>query len=95
MQRGGDDLGLANELVVILQHLLVVLREAESWVDGKDVLYNPIAIEIYDNKGLSILQEVDSEEGALIVTRIKSKYFGAGWDNYLATRRGKKIKKAM
>ena len=80
----------------ILEALEQLLMQAESLVDGNETLYNPIALQIEGKRGLKILKEIENGEGpgAVFAKRINSSYFGEGWENYLARRRGLKIKRA-
>ena len=80
----------------ILEALEQLLRQAESLVDGNETLYNPIALQIEGKRGLQILEEIGNGEGpgAVFAKRINSSYFGESWENYLARRRGLKIKRA-
>ena len=80
----------------ILEALEQLLMQAESLVDGNETLYNPIALQIEGKRGLQILEEIGNGEGpgAVFAKRINSSYFGESWENYLARRRGLKIKRA-
>ena len=58
------------------------------------LLYNPLAFRFAEHQGLPILEAFVGDK-ALIVNRIKEKYFGEAWEIYLARRRGLKTKKAQ
>ena len=88
-----------NELDVfdILEGLEELLKEAEHLVDGNKFLYNPIALQIEEKKGLVLLKKLARDverDCSLVAKRIISGYFGENWENYLARRRGLKTKKA-
>ena len=88
-----------NELDVIdiFEGLEELLKEAEHLVDGNKFLYNPIALQIEEKKGLVLLKKLARDverDCSLVAKRIISGYFGENWENYLARRRGLKTKKA-
>ena len=80
----------------ILEAMEILLMQADSLVDGNETLYNPIALQIEGKRGLKILKELENSEehGAVFAKRINCSYFGEGWENYLARRRGLKTKRA-
>ena len=81
----------------ILEALEILLMQAESLVNGNETLYNPIALQIEGKRGLKILKELENSEdhdASAVAKRINCTYFGEGWENYLARRRGLKTKRA-
>ena len=86
-----DPYCVSPKLLTVIE---VLLREAERLVDGSEYLYNPLALRIAEHQGLPILAAFVGDK-ALIVNRIKEKYFGEAWEIYLARRRGLKTKKAQ
>ena len=86
-----------SNVVDILEGLEDLLEEAEHLVDGNKFLYNPIALQIEEKKGLVLLKQLARDverDCSLVAKRIISGYFGENWENYLARRRGLKTKKA-
>ena len=82
------------EFVKLIEGLL---QEAECLVDGSEYLYNPIALQIEECKGVPILKNFeldDDRETADLSKELIEKYFGENWETYLARRRGLKTKKA-
>ena len=85
------------DIIDILEGLEELLKEAEHLVDGNKFLYNPIALQIEEKKGLVLLKKLTRDverDCSVVAKRIISGYFGKNWENYLARRRGLKTKKA-
>ena len=74
----------------LLARLEQLLEAAENLVEENQLLYNPIAVEAFS--WIDMLAMFEEIEPA--ARRIKEKYFGESWENYLARKRGLKTKKA-
>ena len=83
----------------LLDALFLCLESAETLVDGNEYLYNPVALLFEENKGLKYLDALvnDSETFDISTSSkmIQEQYFGANWENFLARKRGMKLKKAI
>ena len=78
---------------VILFSLRQLLKEAENLVvQGGEILYNPVALQIEARGGINILNKLVDRH--MLAENINEIYFGDAWQNYLARRRGLKTKKA-
>lgn len=79
-----------------LQAFAWLLRKMETVVDNQIIIYNPVAIKIGDCGGIETISAAHlNTQATNLQTKIMEKYFGNSYEEFLARRRGLKLKKAV
>ena len=83
--------------LVCLQACGSMMFEMEAVVDNETIIYNPVAIRIGECGGIETMEAgiVNCPQAAELERNIMKMYFGKSYEDFLARRRGLKLKRAV